>query len=141
MTDLSERAQRALNEMFSIVDTVDVDQIKTDGFTIRSGNRLLKMTVALEEELSIEDEIKEEYRLKLRDRMQEIKNRLNARISEMVEMTSRIKAEAASLHNRPQVLKFVSHIWIHPPRLDSSWPLAGNGYRQEIANVMQLWSK
>jgi len=93
-SNLSETAQRTLTEMFGIVDSVQVDDIQNEGITIRSGNKLLKLQVVSEEPIAIEDEIREEFRQKLRTKMQEIKNRLNQKVTEIVESTSRIKAEA-----------------------------------------------
>jgi hypothetical protein len=92
--ELNDKSRRALKDMFETVDTVDVDGIATEGITIRSGNKLLKLEVVAEEEISIEAEIREELKLKLRDKLQEIKSRLNTKVTEMVEMTSRIKMEA-----------------------------------------------
>jgi hypothetical protein len=91
---LSEMAQKTLTEMFEIVDGVNVDDIQNEGFTIRSGNKLLKLQVVSEEPITVEDEVREEFRQKLRIKMQEIKNRLNSKVTEMVESTSRIKSEA-----------------------------------------------
>jgi len=92
--DLNQKAREALKEMFDMVDAVSIDDIKTKGFTIRSGNKLLKLQVVEELQLPVEDEIREEFRQKLREKMQEIKSRLNSKITEMVELTSRVKQEA-----------------------------------------------
>ena len=92
--DLNRTAQRALKEMFEDLDGIKVDEIQTNGITIRSGNKLIKLEVALEEEITVEDEIREEFRQKLAAKLQEIKNRLNHKVTEMVELTSRIRIEA-----------------------------------------------
>jgi hypothetical protein len=92
--DLSRTAQRALKEMFEDLDGINVDDIQTDGITIRSGNKLIKLQVALEEPVTVEEEVREEFRQKLATKLQEIKNRLNTKVTEMVEMTSRIRIEA-----------------------------------------------
>ena len=92
--DLSRTAQRALKEMFEDLDGINVDEIQTNGITIRSGNKLIKLQVALEEPVTIEEEIREEFRQKLAAKLQEIKNRLNTKVTEMVEMTSRIRIES-----------------------------------------------
>ena len=93
MSELNDKAKQALKDMFNVVDTIDVAEIRTKGFTIRSGDKLIKMQVASEETIPIESEIREELKLKLRDKLQEIKNRLNNKVTEMVEMTTRIKLE------------------------------------------------
>jgi hypothetical protein len=92
--DLSRTAQRALKTMFDDLDGINVDDIQTNGITIRSGNKIIKLEVALEEPLTIEDEVREEFRQKLAAKLQEIKNRLNSKVTEMVEVTSRVRIEA-----------------------------------------------
>jgi hypothetical protein len=91
---LEARAQSALKEMFTEIDTVDVENIKLNGVTIRAGNKLVRLEVVHEGTIEIEDEIREEYRLKLREKLQEIKTRLNDKINDVVQMTSRIRQEA-----------------------------------------------
>ena len=94
---LEVRAQEALKNMCDEIDTtVDLDNIKLDGFTIRSGNKLLKLEVVYEKPITVEEEIREEYRLKLRGKLQEIKTRLSDKINDVVQMTSRIRQEAES---------------------------------------------
>lgn len=92
--DLSRTAQRALKEMFDDLDGINVDDIQSNGITIRSGNKLIKLEVAIEEPITVEEEVREEFRQKLAAKLQEIKNRLNTKVTEMVEMTSRIRVEA-----------------------------------------------
>ena len=80
--------------MFDDLDGVNVDDIKTNGITIRSGDKLVKLQVVLEEPITVEQEVREEFRQKLSAKLQEIKNRLNTKVTEMVEMTSRIRIES-----------------------------------------------
>ena len=97
MTDeLNTKAQKALQSMFSEIDSVNVDEIVLDGITIRSGKKLVRLEVVHSEEISVESEIREEYRLKLRSKLQEIKTRLNDKINDVVQMTSKIRQEAES---------------------------------------------
>jgi hypothetical protein len=91
---LNARAQDALKTMFADLEGINVDELKSNGITIRSGDKLIKLEVALEEPITIEEEIREEFRLQLRGKLQEIKQRLNVKITEMVEMTSRVRMEA-----------------------------------------------
>jgi len=99
MADLNERASKALQDMYKTLDRINIDEIKTEGITIRSGKRLVKLQVVLDQEISIEDDIREEFRIKLRDKLQEIKDRINQKISEMVEMTNRVRVEAERKEN------------------------------------------
>ena len=91
---LTKLKREALSKMFADINSVDVDAIKNSGITIRAGNKLVKLEVVSEEPIEIEDEIREEFRIRLREKLQEIKNRLNQKVTEIVETTSRIRIEA-----------------------------------------------
>ena len=94
MAELTKLKREALAKMFKDIDSVDVDAIKNSGITIRAGNKLVKLEVISEEPIELEDEIREEFRIRLREKLQEIKNRLNQKVTEIVETTSRIRIEA-----------------------------------------------
>jgi hypothetical protein len=91
---LSLKAQEALKDMFGDLESVSADDIKLDGFTVRQGNKLIRLEVVHDEPITVENEVREEYRLKLRDKLQEIKSRLNKKINDVVDMTSKIRQEA-----------------------------------------------
>lgn len=91
--DLERRAERSLRDMEQIIDGVSVEDIRANGMTIRMGGKLVKLEVASVETPSIEDEIRDELRGQLRQRLEMIKNSLNAKITEMVSFTSSIRAE------------------------------------------------
>jgi hypothetical protein len=91
---LNSRAQAALKDMFNEIDSVNIDEIKLDGITIRAGSKLVRLEVVHEEVIEVEDEIREEYRIKLRGKLQEIKTRLTDKINDVMAMTSRVRAEA-----------------------------------------------
>ncbi len=91
---LNSRAQSVLKDMFNEIDSVNIDEIKLDGVTIRAGNKLVRLEVMHEEPIQVEDEIREEYRVKLRGKLQEIKTRLTDKINDVMQMTSRVRTEA-----------------------------------------------
>lgn len=91
---LTLQSQAALKDMFDDLDHVDVEDVKLKGFTIRAGDKLVKLQVIQEEPISIENEVREEYRLKIRAKLQEIKHRLNKKINDVVDMTTKIRQEA-----------------------------------------------
>jgi hypothetical protein len=91
---LKDKAKKTISGMDDILEQSDIDNIKTDGITIRCGNKVLKLEIAEEQESSIEDEVREEFREKLRNNLQQIKQRLNTKISEMVDFTNQIREEA-----------------------------------------------
>lgn len=92
--DLTKLKREALGSMFQDINSVDVDAIKNSGVTIRAGNKLVKLEVVSEEPIELEEEIREEFRIRLREKLQEIKNRLNEKVTQIVETTSRIRIEA-----------------------------------------------
>jgi hypothetical protein len=93
MGNLKNKADKTISETNKIIAELDIDQIVTNGITIRCGNRKLELSVVENEKMSVEDEMKEEFRSKLRDRLQEIKVRLNTKIEEMAEFTAQIRLE------------------------------------------------
>ena len=92
--DLRKRGKKTLTEMFSLIDNVTVDDLKTEGITLRTGNKILKLEVVSEEIHPIEDEIREEVRVKLAEKMADVKENLNKRINDMMNMTRQVKDEA-----------------------------------------------
>jgi hypothetical protein len=92
--DLRKAGRKNLKEMFSIVEGVTVDDLKTDGITLRSGDKILKFEVVSEDTISIEDEIRAEVKLKLAEKMKEVKKNLNDRINNMMNLTKQVKEEA-----------------------------------------------
>ena len=93
MGNLKKKTKEIISKTNQIISELSVDQIATNGLTIRCGNRKLELGILKDEIMSIEDEMKEEFRDKLRDRLQEIKSRLNSKIEEMSEFTAQIRME------------------------------------------------
>lgn len=91
---LEQYKQEKLKELFEDIDGVDVDSIQINGISIRSGDKVLKLQVVSEEPITIEEEIREEYRLKLSEKLSAIKDKLNTKISEIVQHTTQIRMEA-----------------------------------------------
>lgn len=93
-TELTDYKRKKLEEMFRMIGAVSMDDLETNGFTIRCGTKLLKLGVTEIEDLTMETEIREELRSKLGERLSTIKDRLNEKITEVVQYTSQIKMEA-----------------------------------------------
>lgn len=92
--ELKIKGKKTLTEMFSIIDDVTVDDLRTSGITLRTGDKILKLEVVSEEVYPLEDEIKEEIRIKLAEKMADVKENLNKRIHDMMNMTRQVKEEA-----------------------------------------------
>ena len=94
MPDLNEYKRQKLAEMMRDVDTVSVNDIQLNGFTIRNGNKILELKVTNIEDITMEQELREEFRGKLGDKLSIIKDKLNEKITEIVQYTTQIKLEA-----------------------------------------------
>jgi len=92
--NLKKTADKKLSEMFNDINAVNIDELKSSGFTVRIGNQIIKLTPTEFQNVTIEDEIREEFRLKLSERLTDIKDKLNNKIIELVNYTNKIKDEA-----------------------------------------------
>ena len=92
--ELNEYKRKKLAEMMSNIETVSVDDINLNGFTVRNGTKLLKLEVTGVEDITMVQEIREEFRLKLSEKLSSIKDRLNEKITEVVQYTTQIRMEA-----------------------------------------------
>lgn len=78
--DLAQQMDTVLEE-----STLDMEQVRSEGMTIRIGSQVVKLAVTAEETLPI-DEIRAEFAAKLTEKLQMIKGVLNEKMSEMTYM-------------------------------------------------------
>ena len=90
---MSSEAEKDINEIMNIINTVDIDDIKSNGIVIKSGNRILKMEVVEENEIDIEEIIKKDLKEQLNKKLEIIREKINQKIFEMSDFVSRIKDE------------------------------------------------
>jgi len=91
--DVKREAEKNITEIFGMLNDVDLDVIRSEGISLRAGNKVLKLEVSLDQDLTIEDEIRNELKLKLRDRIKIIREKVNEKITEMSNFVSTIKTE------------------------------------------------
>ncbi len=92
MTWDTRQAEELQTEMEDVLDNVDIDEVKSEGMTIRIGGRVVKLAVT--EEVSLpEDEIRAEYSARLTEKLQRIKEVLNEKMSEMTYMVEQNKQD------------------------------------------------
>lgn len=91
--NIEERAKNDIDEMFGYLDTIDVNNIRTEGLTIRAGEKVLKLEVVSESPIPEVDEIREEFRKKLTEQLQKIKEKINTKITETSNFVSGLKRE------------------------------------------------
>lgn len=93
MGSIKDRAKKDIDEMFGYLDTIDVDKIKSEGLTIRAGEKVLKFQVISETPIPEITEIREEFRTKLTEQLQKIKEKINTKITETSNFVSGLKRE------------------------------------------------
>lgn len=86
------RKDELKTDMESALDEISIEEVKTEGMTLRIGGRVCKFE--LTEEVTLpEDEIREEYSAKLTEKLQRIKDVLNEKMSEMTYMTEQYRQD------------------------------------------------
>ena len=96
MTDLENKVDETMESVINKLNGLHVDDLKVDGFQIRSGNKILKFSVQEETECNIEDEIRKELKDKLSKRLVEIGKNVKSKLDEMSNFVSTIKIEYES---------------------------------------------
>lgn len=119
---LKKKADDTLKKMYSIIDSADIKNIKTDGITIRNGDRILQLKVVKEKPLDGVEEIKAEIEKKVEERLTTVRTKLNNKITEMVEFTSQVRDEA---EKKEKTLK--NKLAKATPMPDVDWKYAKKG--------------
>ena len=93
-----DRKRRKLQkEINKDLESFDIDDVKTNGFTVRAGSKILKFKISEETDLStIEDEIREEYKAKIREKLNVIKDKVSEKMIEMSNFVNQLKIEYES---------------------------------------------
>lgn len=91
--DIAEKAERDKNIMFECLDTVDIDNLMSDGLTMRIGDKVLKLNVISENMITEVQEIKDEFRQKLNEQQKKIKEKINSKINEITEYHHQMRME------------------------------------------------
>jgi hypothetical protein len=93
---LQRKAERDINYMFEQLESIDVDNIHADGVTLRLGNRILKLVHQEDIPTNIEDEVREEFRAKLAEKLEVIKRNINDKVYQMSEFVNTLRREYES---------------------------------------------
>jgi hypothetical protein len=92
MSAWDTRADELKEEMETSLNDISIDEVQSEGMTIRIGGKVVKLEVT--EEISLpEDEIRAEYSAKLTEKLQRIKDVLNEKMSEMTYMTEQYRQD------------------------------------------------
>jgi len=95
-------AESIKSDIDSVLDDINIDNIKSEGMTVRIGGRLVKLEFTEETSLP-EDEIRAEYSAKLTEKLQAIKNVVNKKISEMSYMVEQNRIDFEEKERNLQV--------------------------------------
>lgn len=93
MIDTKEKSEKDIKYLFDTIDSIDVDNIRANGFSVRMGTTILKLEVSNEQNLSIEDEIRKEMKELLKNQLNNVKGRINEKINHMQSFVDTIKRE------------------------------------------------
>lgn len=89
-----DKTKKDIEEIMNIMDGINLDDIKTNGFSIRCGNKVLHLKMVSEKSLEdVENELRNEFAKKLTDKINIIKTNIGNKINEMTEFVHRIKVE------------------------------------------------
>ena len=146
MSRLQRRAERDIKYMFEQLESIDVNAIKTEGVTMRIGDRILRLVVDEESPPAIEDQVREEFREKLAEKLQLIKENINTKVSEMSEFVNALRREY-EVKERDLERK-MSNIEAMPPDMTLTHAYKGlsickGEYRNELYYLVQglYWPK
>lgn len=143
---LRRKAERDIKYMFEQLDSVDVDAIRTDGVTMRIGDKILRLVVDEDSPPVIEEQVREEFRNKLAEKLQLIKENINAKISEMSEFVNTLRREYESKERELQ--KRIDSVQAFPPEMNYNYLRQGlsvckGDYRNEVYYIVNglYWPK
>lgn len=72
---------------------IDIDKIKTDGMSLRLGDKMVVFKCIEDNPISVEDEIRAELKEKINSQQIIIRDKINTKISEMINYFNQIKRE------------------------------------------------
>ena len=89
-----ERYDRIRNQLDNDIDNFNIDSIKSNGISVRSGNQVFKFTLSEQTDISShEDEIKSELKDKIKQRLEMLKSHINEKMTEMMGYVDVLKSE------------------------------------------------
>jgi hypothetical protein len=92
MATWDARTEKIKTDMDVVLDDISLDQVKSEGMTIRIGGKVVKLEVTGESSLP-EEEIRAEYAAKVTEKLQKIKDVLNEKMSEMTYLTEQYRQD------------------------------------------------
>jgi hypothetical protein len=91
--DFEKYVKNKKTELDSIMETFDINEIKSKGVSLRIGNKVIQLAVDKEETLSLEDEILKELGEKIKEKNDIIKKQVNDKVNEIAKYTLTVQKE------------------------------------------------
>lgn len=88
-----DKKMEQFKSVFTDLEEVDIDKIKTDGMSLRIGGKLVIFKSIEENPITVEEEIRQELRVKINSQQKIIRDKINKKISEMMEYHNQVKRE------------------------------------------------
>lgn len=91
---IKKKEEDIIKDIDGFISDVDLEGIKSEGITIRSGNKLIKFTIDSESDISsIEDDVRKEMKIKITERLTNVREKVLEKLSEMSHYVSTVKNE------------------------------------------------
>jgi len=86
-SNFADEVQSRHKEMLDELETISIDDLKSDGVSLSFGGKTFKFTeLEIIQDESLEDKLKKEYRTKLNEQQQRIRKKINTKINELLLM-------------------------------------------------------
>jgi hypothetical protein len=83
----ADEVQSRHKEMLDELESISIDDLKTDGVSLSFGGKTFKFTeIEIIQNETLEDKLKKEYRTKLNEQQQRIRKKINTKINELLLM-------------------------------------------------------
>jgi hypothetical protein len=102
MSAFEEELSNRKKDMFRILDSIDIDSLKSEGISLTFGGKTFKFTeLEVVENTALEEKIRKEFRERLNEQQQRIREKINAKINQLLVMQS---TKAQELERKEQEL-------------------------------------
>lgn len=91
--EFKERIEKDKQEVFDCLDSTDIESIKSNGLTVRVGEKILKLSLVSEETIPGIEQLKAEIRAEINKRQLDVKRKINQKLGEMTEYYSSMRLE------------------------------------------------
>ena len=88
-----EKIKKLKKDIDSTLSSIDIDDVKLDFVTLRIGDKIVKLKKVSDEPIDIINEVKDEYKQKITDKLSKISDIVNDNLLSALQLTDSIKQE------------------------------------------------